>query len=159
MKAIINSVKHYVHIPVAVVTSGARTSFQLVKATVAPATGAASEVREGSTVKAIYLELWVSGVTADKTGNGLVMKVVGNSAVPSFAEMQNLGAYGQKKNILATHQGLMPTGGNIVPLFREWIKIPRGKQRMGLGDFVFTIVSGTATNVNVCGFATYKEYF
>ncbi len=158
MQPTINSVKHYVHIPVINIASGAVQSIQLVKTVTAPATAASSEVREGAVVKAIYVELWASADAVDLTLNALIMKDVAGAALPSFTEMNNLGSYSQKKNVFEFHQGLGPSGGNIIPLFRGWIKIPRGKQRFGGDDFIFIMVSSTGTTIHVCGFATYKEY-
>ncbi len=155
----INSIKHYVHVPVTVVNSGARTSFVVSTSVVAPATGNASDVREGSLVKAVYVEMWVDGVTASKTVNTCFIKLSAGSPVPSAAEMSNMGAYTNKKNVLEFHQGLAPSGGNIIPLYRGWIKIPKGKQRQGLQDVIRCVINAVGTNVNVCGFFTYKEYY
>ncbi len=153
------SVKHYVHTPAVTIATGVRTMVTIVNAIAkGSAITSAADVEEGAVIKAIYLEYWVSGETASQTGNALVLKRPSGATQPTYAEMQNLGAYINKKNILSTHQGLMPTGGNVMPIFREWIKIPKGKQRMGLGDLIQVAVSATGTTVNLCGFATFKSY-
>jgi len=157
MKAVITSQKHYFHVPAAVVTSGATSRTNIVKVDDARAT--ANAIQQGAVVKAVYVEMWVSGVTADKTVLGTVYKIPGGANPMNYADTLNLGSYDNKKNILSTHQGLAPTGGNIVPLFREWVLIPKGKQRFGLGDLLAIDISATGTNVNLCGFFTFKEYY
>lgn len=158
MKAPIHSIKHFIHTPAQVIVSGARINLNLVVGTVAPAATLATDVTQGALVKAIYVEYWVSGVTAAKTVLGAIIKLPAGNVGPSFAESVNLGSYGNKKNIFETHQGLVPTEGNQMALFRHWIRIPKGKQRIGLGDKIVILVSATGTNVNLCGFATFKEY-
>ncbi len=157
MKPTINSDKHIVHFPTTVVASGARTNF-LVLDVDNDFTNAGS-VRQGASVKAVYIEMWIDGVTASKTAYGAVIKLVSAVAALTYTEILNMGTYANKKNVLSQHQGLAPSGGNIVPLFREWVLIPKGKQRMGKGDSIKITISATGTNVNVCGFAVFKEYF
>ncbi len=155
----ITSNKHYVHIPVTVVVSGSRTQFTLVDAIARGAAVSGSfEVTEGATVKAVYIELWIDGVTASKTVNACVLKRPASVSGPTAAQMSNMGSYPNKKNVLEFHQGLAPTEGNQMALFRHWIKIPKGKQRFGLDDLIVVIVNAVGTNVNVCGFCTFKEY-
>lgn len=155
----INSNKHFVHIPVTVVTSGARTQFTIAQALArGAAVTASSDITEGATIKAIYLEIWVDGVTASKTVSACIVKRPAAVAGPTAAEMSNLGSYGNKKNVLEFHQGLAPSSGNQMALFRHWVRIPKGKQRFGLDDLIVIIINAVATNINVCGFMTYKEY-
>ncbi len=159
MKATINSQKHYNQIAAFAVTSGVRSQIILVEGKEDPSVTAV-DVREGAVVKAIYLECWISGVTAEKTAITAVIKLPGGGTiVPSFAEMQALNDYENKKNILEAHQGIAPTGGNTVPFYRHWIKIPKGKQRIGLGDKIVLSVAALNTNVNVCMLSTFKEYY
>ncbi len=153
----VNSEKHFVHYPIEAVASGVRVNKTVLS--VSNALGSADAVRVGSTVKAIYVELWANGATASKTGFACITKSVGLGDFPTFAETANMGAYPNKKNVFETHQGIMPSGGNQMAFFRHWIKIPKGKQRMGLGDGIKITISGTGTVVNFCGFAVFKEYY
>jgi len=89
------------------------------------------------------------------------MKTVNLDAGPTFAEMQALGTFTLKKNILFTHQGLSPNDGvgNPVVVMRGWYKIPKSKQRMGLSDRIVLSIANLGTGaLDYCGFATYKEY-
>ncbi len=47
---------------------------------------------------------------------------------------------------------------NSVPLFRGWVKIPKGKQRFGLGDEFIVAFESVGEAAQLCGFSTYKEY-
>ncbi len=159
MRSPIMSNKHYVHQDSTAIASGSGLNI-LVVTTLArgAAIAAASDVFEGAIVKAVYLEYWVDGGTASKTVIGMVVKIIGNGTMITFAESTNLGTFKGKKNILEVHQGLAPSSGNQMAIFRHWIKIPKGKQRFGLGDSLQIKVSAVGTAVNVCGFATFKDY-
>ncbi len=159
MRPIIKSVKHYFHRDSTVITNGAVGNVVLVDAIVEGAARAnAFDVFEGSTIKSVWLEFWISGVTLDKTAIWCVMKRPGNIAAPTFAEMANLGSYANKKNILNAGQGLAPTNGNVMNIYKGWIKVPKGKQRFGLDDKLQIFVAAVGTNVNLCGLTTFKEY-
>lgn len=157
MKPTINSDKHYIHSAVFTTVSAARTILKLV--TVDNALGVPADVRVGALVKAVYVEYWVDSATASKTVNAAIVKLPGGASAPTYAEMQNLSTYANKKNVLEFHQGLAPSGGNTIPLFRQWVLIPKGKQRFGLGDEIVFVISATGATMNTCGFATFKEYY
>ncbi len=158
-KNVIHSVKHFIHTPAAVTVSGTRTRVTLVTVVANTALPVNSvDVKEGSKISAIYVEMWVEAASPLFTVLGCVVKVPGGSNPPNYAETLNLGTYNNKRNILETHQGLAPANGNIIPLFRQWIQIPKGKQRMALGEEIQVIISATGANVSHCGIAIYKEY-
>ncbi len=162
MVAPINSIKHYVHIENASTASAAIRSLVIVDAVSAPAAGAASEVKEGSIVKAIFLEYWVKSEAAANTDTKFQMmyeKVPAGQVSVTFAQMNNLGAYTNKKNVLYFTQGVLgDTNTDSVPIHRTWFLIPKGKQRMGLGDRIVVSLTATGTAVQNCGFTTFKEY-
>ncbi len=158
MRPIINSIKHYVQFPVTTIASGAAAHSGLANATVAPAVSTTNAVNIGSLVKAIYVEMWVDGDITEATVVAIISKRPADVAAPTFTEMNNLMSWSNKKNILQTHQGLPPAGDNILPIFREWIKIPKGKQRMGQDDKITLSIAATGTEIHFCGFCTYKEY-
>ncbi len=164
MLAPINSNKHYVHRTNTAVASAAVSAHTVVTAVVAPASSTAADVEEGSIVKAIHLEYWLSNIGAASTNTQFIVlfeKVPSGQASVTVAQSANLGAYPNKKNILWTSQGVLASeddGSNSVPIIRDWVLIPKGKQRMGLGDeLVFSLVP-TGTAINFCGLSTYKEY-
>ncbi len=163
MKAPIQSRKHIFQISQATVGQAA-----VVVTTIASAIeGARSQpqhIAEGAIVKACYLEFWVSQDSASIVGSYTltIEKVPGAGTLPNTGDLAALHDYDNKKNILFTAQGLLtPNDGGQVPVVRGWYKIPKGKQRFGLGDlFVITIRNNNATaiDINFCGLAIYKEY-
>jgi len=110
---------------------------------------------------AVFIELWLQNSANDGHAVVIVEKTQGDNAGPTFAEMAALFSYSNKKNILFTHEGLTSNDGvgNPVPILRQWIKIPKSKQRFGLGDGIaLTLSNPSSNNLNRCGFAVYKEY-
>ncbi len=161
MKAPIHSIKHYKQITRSSVTTVTRNNEQLAIGVQSTLANLENEVREGSIVKAVYVELWT--LNDGNAGSEVVTLSKDNaqSTGPTFVEMQALFNYPEKKNILFTHQGLSANDGIDPPMnvMRAWYKIPKSKQRFGLGDHLnLNIADLGANDLNYCGFATYKEY-
>ncbi len=165
MRAPINSVKHYVHLQNSAVATGTKLDIVSIDAVRAPAVALSNQVKEGAVVKAIHLEYWLlGGGTAPDTTTQfdlVVLKLPGGAVAPTAAEMLNLGAYINKKNILFTSQGVI--NGDVanvqsLPIIRQWILIPKGKQRFGFGDKFTTVLLATGTTIRICGIAIYKEF-
>ncbi len=121
-------------------------------------------INEGAIVKACYIEFWVSQDSASVVGSYTVVlyKDPGGSNAASTTNMAALHDYSNKKNILFTAQGLLtPNDGGQVPVLRAWYKIPKGKQRFGLGDRMILAIrnnNATAIDINFCGVILFKEY-
>ncbi len=162
MLAPINSVKHYVHNTNTTLASNAVKSLVIVDAAKAPATTNDSDVKEGAVVKAVFIEQWImsKAVTGATTQFGfLVEKVPANQASVTPAQIVTLNAYNNKKNILYFTQGVIgDIETNSIPVFRQWILIPKGKQRFGLSDRLVATVFTLGNAIQTCGFATFKEY-
>ncbi len=164
MLAPINSNKYYVHQTIVTVVSGVILNVNLVDAVVAPAAATSFQVEEGSLVKAIWVELWLTGAsTAGNTSsfNITLEKIPANQTAMTFTQSANLGAYPNKKNILYTTQGVIGSvaGGQPLPLLRQWFAIPKGKQRMGLSDRIMLNISNQGSiDEIICGIFIYKEY-
>ncbi len=163
MLAPIVAIKHYVQEENASLASAARKSIDVVTAVGNTASiSATDEVLEGSIVKAIFSEYWFKSdaVAGSGTKFQLVYEKVpsgGNSI--NFTQMNNLMAYPNKKNILYYTQGVVgDLTTNSIPMIRNWFKVPKGKQRMGIGDTITVSVSTTGAAADICGFSTYKEY-
>ncbi len=164
MQAPINSRKHYVHSTNSATASGAIRAIVAVNAVVSPASGTAADVVEGAVVKAVHFEHWILSTGGTGTTNqfGLIVEKVpaGQTAVTA-AQLNNLGSYPNKKNVFYSTQGVLSNfidGQNAVPILRDWLLIPKGKQRMGLGDRVVMTLTPTGQALNNCGLITYKEY-
>ncbi len=160
MRPIISSEKHIVQHTLTTAAAGAVTSVLIANATTASAKNLQTEVLIGAVVKAIYVEMWV--VTDDATPGSIVWileKVPANQVSATAAQMASLGTYTNKKNILQSGMGLIGDNAQFpTNLMKGWIKVPKGKQRQGIGDvFRFTILAQT-NGINTCGFFIYKEY-
>ncbi len=164
MLAPINSVKHYVQRPITSVAVAAVLNDEIVNAVVASAVSDPTEVTEGAVVKAVFVEMWAIGLGAAGAQATILMaleKVPAAAVAMTNSQSLNLMVYPNKKNIMYTTQGLLASDevGPAVPMIRQWFRIPKGKQRFGLGDkLILNISSISATNFQVCGFYTYKEY-
>ncbi len=160
VRPMVHSTKHYVQFSIATVTGGTAVSVSLVKGVTVGNKDTVDEVEEGSSVKAVYLEVWIrAGSTTPSSGQMVVYKLSADAGAPSTTDMAALGNWDNKKNIFYTTMGLYnDQDADATPAFRGWLKIPRGKQRFGLNDRLnFTIFSPTI-DLQFCGFATYKEY-
>jgi len=164
MLAPINSNKHYVPQSLATVATGTITGRSAVNAVVAPAVANADEVRQGAIVKALFVEIWILGGEASGTNTSFILTIEKRpSAAPAmtFINSQGLGSYANKKNILYSTQGVVGSdqgGQGAIPVIRQWFKIPKGKQRMGLGDRIVVNISALANSLVICGQFIYKEY-
>ncbi len=161
MRPVIHSQKHYRQMSLSTVTTVTRNSEVLVEAKEGTTASAVDEIIEGALVKAIFIELWTLNSGNDGSEVITLDKVNGQAVLMSFADTSALGNYKNKKNILWSHQGLTSNDGVTGPylVIRDWIKIPKSKQRFGLGDrLVLTISNPSANVLTYCGLSTYKEY-
>ncbi len=162
--AVIKSIKHYVQLAPTNVTAGSVLVVAIANAVVAPATGNSSDVAEGSVVKAVYIEMWALGqgsTGAAGTMTAIVEKRPSGVIAPTFAQIATLGAYPNKKNVLYSTQGNFGSTADGSPsfnVFKGWIRIPKGKQRMGSDDNIDIVMTSNAQTTQFCGIMTYKEY-
>ncbi len=162
MKVPINSIKHIVQHTKTTVASLNTAHLADAKGRAFPSSvNSADDVVQGVVIKAFFIELWVLG-SGTNPSSFVVMfeKSPGGQADPTFTEMSTLDSYTNKKNVLYTTQGLI--GGNTsnaVPIYRGWLKIPKGKQRFGLNDdFKINIAVLGADSMDFCGVTIYKAY-
>jgi len=159
MRPVIHSTKHIVQIPISQVATGVRENILLIKAVESTVANDAFEIPEGAVVRAIYVEIWLQNQS--NLGHSIVIleKVTDGNLGATFTEMGDLFTYTNKKNILFTHEGLTSNDGigNPVPVIRQWFKIPKGKQRFGLGDrLTLTISNPSSNNLDRCGMVIFK---
>ncbi len=161
MKPPIHSRKHLVQFPFDSIATGLAQNIVLAVAVNATVANSAFEVAEGSVIKAVFVELWLQNSANDGHQVVVVQKNTDGDTGCTFAELAALDAYTVKKNILHTHEGLSSNDGvgNPQAVIRQWIKIPKSKQRFGLGDQLnMNISNPSSNNLNRCGIAIYKEY-
>ncbi len=160
VKPTINSDKHVVQFSLGSISAGAVSTHVLIDAVAAHANP--DEVRIGSSVKAIYCEMWFRG---GDTGSGstyvaIICKHNDVSGSPSTTDMGTLHDYTNKKNVLYTSQGLINDDASIAtPVLKFWLKIPKGKQRFGLGDSLKLHVFAQTGITDRCGLFIFKEYY
>jgi len=159
MRPPINSEKHIVQVPIFTVTETNIANTVLVNAEASPS--ASSDVRVGAVVKAVFVEIWI--VASAMTIGSFTLsieKLVGGKSPLNAGQSAALHSYANKKNIFYTTQGLIgDQNTNPVPLLRQWIKIPKGKQRFGLGDSLQMNLLANVENIDACGISIFKEYF
>ncbi len=164
MLAPINTNKHYVHRTNQGVGTGTISVHDVVSSVVAPAAASAEQVRQGAIVKAIHLEYWLwnaGATTVDSQFNFIVLKLPSGNVDPTAAQLNNLGSYENKKNIFFSSQGVLGPGidgQGALPVIRDWMLVPKGKQRMGLGDKIVVAFTPSGATMQFCGIITYKEY-
>ncbi len=160
VRPVIHSVKHYVQTSIATVTGGAVLNTILVTAVAVQDVNAVNEVQEGSVIKAIYLEYWLrAGSTTPSSGQAIIFKEGSDTTPPTATEMAALGSWDNKKNIFYTTMGLFnDQDADAINIYKGWLKIPKGKQRFGLGDSLRLSIFTPTIDLQVCGFCTYKEY-
>jgi len=161
MRPVVHSTKHYVQITRSEVFTVALNSEDIVLSVKVANKDAVDEVEEGAIVKAVFIELWILDAGNDGSFVITLGKYPGGVNALTFAGANALGNYSNKKNIFYVSQGLTPNDGITSPvaILRQWIKIPKSKQRFGLDDKIrLTISSNSLQSIFYCGFATYKEY-
>ncbi len=161
VRPMVHSTKHYVQFGRYTIAAGVAVTQDIVIATEGTAANLTDEVVEGSTVKAVFVELWL--LDSGNNGNSVTVlaKNTQNNTGPNFAQCNALGTYVNKKEVLYVTQGLTPNDGIAQPVnvMRQYFKIPKSKQRFGLADRLNLVVANnSAQDLFACGFATYKEY-
>jgi len=157
----VHSIKHYVQLPFSQIGTGTRETLAIVTAVDRDSANLSSEVVEGSSVKAVYFEMWLQNEGNLGSFIATITKDMESASGPTFSEMAALHTYTNKKNVLWTSEGLTSNDAISGPvnIIRGWVKIPKTKQRFGLGDRINMNISNVSANdLNRCGFTTYKEY-
>lgn len=160
----INTVKHFVARTNTLSATGTVVNLTVADAVAAPASASTLQVLEGAVLKAVHLELWFlqDGNSGTNTQITLIVeKIPAGATPPTLTNLANLQAYLNKKNILFTFQGNLGAsidGVQQIPILRDWVLIPKGKQRMGLGDKIVISFISIGQSIATCGMFIYKEY-
>ncbi len=120
----------------------------------------AQDVPIGAVVKAINIEMWVMAAAAATGATTLIVeKLNQNSSPANFSQMSALNAYANKANILWSSQGIIAEeGANPTPFIREWLAIPKGKQRFAQGDSLYLVIQAPTGSISTCGRSVFKSY-
>ncbi len=161
VRPVIHSTKHYEQISIATVAAATKLDTPLISAVAVVNKNAPNEVEEGSIIKAIYIEYWVrSAEVSAGSGINCMYKNPGGSVPFTTTELAQINDAENKKNVFWFQQGLFnDVDADAIAIMKGWYKIPKSKQRFGLGDRLFLSTSANgAIDLHVCGFATFKEY-
>ncbi len=165
MTSPINSVKHFVPRTITALASGSVSGQTIINTIAKGGTrDTVDDVEEGAVIKAIHVELWINGQGTSGTGTGaftlILVKIPAGGTAPDATDMLNLQSYENKRNILYTTQGVIAgQGAQSIPLYRNWLIIPKGKQRFALGDIFQVVLLATGAELDLCGLSMYKEYY
>ncbi len=155
--------KHYVQVGVTATAVGGIAVLKIATAKDTPVNTAFDEVAIGSVIKAVYIEMWTRG--DDETGPPANVsinfeKLNGSSTSQIFAEGASLNVYDNKSNVFYVTQGLTSAGtaNSGIPFLRGWFKVPKGFQRMAIGDRLVLNILALNHDLESCGIFVYKEY-
>ena len=156
----VNSEKRIVQVTLSSALVGTTAVVNIVNAQQDPTASAPAAVSAGTIVKAVYAEIWLNGASAQPpTCTTCILKTPAGASAPDATEMTDLNSYTNKKNILEMHQGIVgDSNSNPVPFYRGWIKIPKGKQRFGLGDQLRFVIKAITEDTEFCGVFIFKAY-
>ncbi len=159
--ATINSQKHIVQIGPQSVALGSILNRGLALSARVADVDANNEVRIGAVIKAIYVEMWMSGDDAAQSSVIMTLEKLQLATDPmAVGEAAALDSYHNKNNVFYITQGLLPPNtAAAISFMRGWFLIPKGKQRMAELDRFNLNISAVLDGVTICGFATYKEYY
>ncbi len=160
MRPVINTEKHFVQQSLFTVAASAMANKGIVTAVAVPGTSGL-DVREGAIISAIYVEMWITSDDATAgTCVATLEKLPSGKDPMTAAESALLFTYTNKKNILHTFQGLVSTNVQYpTAILKGWFKIPKGKQRFGLGDKLKLNILAQSNGLNGCGFFLFKEQY
>ncbi len=142
------------------VASGALTSINIATAVEVVSTGV-TDVKEGCTISAVYVEMWLSSDDA-ASGTAIVTleKLPGGNSVMTAAQSADLDNYSNKNQIFHTQMGLLPSNVQYpMAVIKGWLKIPKGKQRMAMDESLRLNIHGQSNGVAGCGFTLFKEQY
>ncbi len=143
-------------------TAGANNTTVIAVAVDSPASATANNVRQGSSIKAIWFEFWYYGLTGANVNDILdmyMMKNPGANLTPP--NPGTVGTSNEKKFVIREWKGLAgtkTTGGTPYSRSGGWIKIPRRYHRMGTDD-TWLLVARSPTTGNLCLKFIYKWYY
>ena len=157
VKPIIQSEKHIIQFTNTEVMVGNVSTVNIVNAVQNPEGSDAKVVDVGTLIKAIFVEVWAFGTSSQPpTFVFIVEKLPGVGINITTSEISALHSYPNKKNIFYTSMGFLgDSNTNPTPIIRQWILIPKGKQRMGLGDRFQWSIKSITENLQFCGQVTF----
>ncbi len=156
---VVNSIKNEVNSVQAVVAS-TNLVFVIAQAADVHDTAVSTSVRNGSMIKAIWVELWYYGLSAGNTNDifdAYIIKNPGNNL--TNPNPGTVGTSNEKKFVIKEWKGLAGNKslGGTPYQFRGWLRLPRRYWRMGTDDVWFLVVRSPTTG-QMCTKFIYKWF-
>ncbi len=150
MGPIVNSIKNVV--TVAGSLTSANSTILVAKAVNSPVSTVATDVSQGSIIKAVWISLDVCGTLAGGVANsftGMFFKNPGdNLTEPAPA---SVGTSNEKKFAFKMWRAMImaTTDGNVPYHWEGWVRVPKRYQRMGTDDTLKVILAATAAGTGL----------
>ncbi len=157
----VHSTKHYVQTSLATIVASTKSDIVLVDAVKVVDKNVVFETEEGNAIKAVWIEEWIrSSEISPGSFVAVLYKAPGGLAPFGTTQLAALGDADNKKNVFYASQGLVnDQNADALCIAKGWFKIPKSKQRFGLGDrLIWSIFAQGAIDLVRCGLSTYKEY-
>ncbi len=160
VRPMVHSTKHFVQPGLRSITAGVAEAHVIAEGVAIADVTTNAEVAEGTSIKALYVESWIRAAGASPGAYIMaIYKNPGTGTTFTVAQMAALFDAENKKNILFTSQALVnDNNADAIAIHRGWLKIPKSKQRMGLGDRWVMSTSAIGVDMTICGLEIYKEY-
>ena len=161
MRPRVHTEKHYNQESVFTVGAGAISNRIIADAVAVPDAVSDNQVRQGSIISAVYVEMWLTSDDALQASSIVTLeKVPGTAPLMAAGQSAALNVYENKKNVFHCQMGLIPPNvQHPLSSIKGWFKIPKGKQRFGLGDRLLLNVHAQSNGLQACGFFIYKEQY
>ncbi len=159
---IVDSIKNIGSVFTASAT-GVKTIVNVAIAKDSPVTANVTEVKRGSKIFRIWLEIWIYASAEAVAGitHGIdfyIYKDPGANLTPPIPG--TTGSSNEKKFIFKTWKGLIGarTQGSAPYTWKGWIRIPKIYQRMGTDDRIDLVFQSTGVNAILCTNTIYKWF-
>ena len=163
----VQSLKYIVDVPTSTVLA-VQAIVPIIDAVASPALGSTTQVKEGSTVNAIYLRVEVLGTTSFTQVPRVYMHVMKDPGSGLTIPLANGSGNSQNKKHIIHQEMVMISGTGLTgsgfprTLFNGVIKIPPRLRRFGYGDRLLVALqngAGETTGIaNACVQTIYKEF-
>ncbi len=122
-------------------------------------TGGVIDVPTGAVVKGVYISFNVGAVAGSAGSTSFdwyIWKNPSGTFTPPTPGVT--GGDNKRRHILHEEKGIVNPQGASFMLFKGYIAIPKGRQRMGEQDILQIVYRSTLTNVSVCIKSIYKFF-
>jgi len=157
----VQRIKHIVD-SAAALASSASLPIVIVHSVNDPDTAVFNEVKTGSTVHGLFLNVQVASNenVADAIPNVYMAVYKSNAGALATLRPDSLGDDPNRKFVIHQEMTMIENikGGNPHTLFKGVITIPRGYKRFGIDDELIVVIRCNQLDTHICLQAIYKEF-